>query len=102
MDLDWTQGICDFPPLKNAKGMAHFVDMVNFHCQFIPRVAELAVPLNELWKKNTKFVWGERQQQVFKAFKEAINLPPVLCVPDFSEPFILQTDASSEVLGVVH
>ena len=58
-------------------------------------------PLNELRKKGAKFTWGENQQKAFATLKEAIISPPVLRMPDFSKPFILQTDASSVVLGAV-
>ena len=75
--------------------------MVNFYRRFIPNAAEIAAPLNELRKKGTKFVWGERQQKAFETLKEAIISPPVLRMPDFSQPFILQTDASSVALGAV-
>lgn len=46
-------------------------------------------------------MWGERQQQAFEALKEAIISPRVLRMPDFTKMFILQMDASSDVLGAV-
>ena len=75
--------------------------MVNFYRRFIPIIAEIAAPLNELMKKGAKFTWGENQQKAFNTLKEAIITPPVLRMPDFSKPFILQTDASSVALGAV-
>ena len=75
--------------------------MVNFYRRFIPNAAEIAAPLNELRKKGTKFTWGESQQKAFDTLKEAIIPPPVLRMPDFSKPFVLQTDASSVALGAV-
>ena len=101
VDPERTQGIRDFPPPRDAKGIARFVDMVNFYRRFIPNIAEIAAPLNELRKKGAKFTWGESQQKAFHTLKEAIISPPVLRTPDFSKPFILQTDASSVALGAV-
>ena len=75
--------------------------MVNFYRCFIPYAAEIAAPLNELRKKGAKSVWGEKEQKAYETLKEAIIFPPVLRMPDFSKPFILQTDASSVALGAV-
>lgn len=96
-----TQGIKDFPPPKDAKGVARFVGMVNFYRRFIPNAAELAAPLNLLRKKGAVFEWGGDQQKSFELLKEAVMQPPVLRMPDFAKPFILQTDASSVALGAV-
>lgn len=96
-----TQSIRDFPAPKDQKGIARFIGMVNFYRKFIPNISEIALPLNELRRKGVKFVWGEAQQKAFSALKEAIMQPPVLRMPDFSRPFILQTDASSMALGAV-
>jgi len=96
-----TQAIRDFPPPKDAKGIARFVGMVNFYRRFIPNIAELAAPLNLLRRKGAKFTWGEEQQTSFDLLKEAIMQPPVLAMPDFGRKFILQTDASSVAVAAV-
>uniref|UniRef100_A0A1B6EN58 RNA-directed DNA polymerase n=2 Tax=Cuerna arida TaxID=1464854 RepID=A0A1B6EN58_9HEMI len=96
-----TQAIREFPPPKDAKGIARFVGMVNFYRRFIPNVAELAAPLNALRKKGAKFVWGEAQQTSFDLLKEAVMQPPVLAMPDFNQKFVLQTDASSLAIAAV-
>jgi hypothetical protein len=44
-------------------------------------------------------VWEHEQQEAFEAQKQAISQPPVLRMADFSERFILQTDASGVALG---
>jgi hypothetical protein len=75
--------------------------MVNFYRKLIPRFADVAAPLKALRKKGTRFVWGPEQQEAFKALKRAISQPPVLGMANFSEKFILQTDASGVALGAV-
>jgi transposase InsO family protein len=101
IDPERTQGIADFPRPRDAKGVSRFLGMIGFYRKFIPHVAEMSVPLNILRKKGAKFTWGEEQESAFLALKEAVMSPPVLKVPDFSKPFILQTDASSKALGAV-
>ena len=101
VDPERTQAIRDFPPPRDAKGVARFVGMVNFYRRFIPGAAEIAAPLNSLRKKGAKFVWGDEQQRAFEILKESILSPPMLRMPDFTKPFILQSDASSVAIGAV-
>lgn len=96
-----TQAIREFPPPRDAKGIARFVGMVNFYRRFIPNIAEVAAPLNALRRKGAKFAWGEAQQTAFDVLKEAIMQPPVLAMPDFDRKFVLQTDASSLAVAAV-
>lgn len=85
----------------DAKRIARFVRMVKFYRRFIPKAAELAAPLNELCIHGSTFVWGNKQPKAFVALKMAITPLPVLRMPDFSKPFIMQTIASSLPLGAV-
>lgn len=96
-----TQGIRDFPPPKDVKGVARFVGMVGFYRRFIPNASELMAPLNALRRKGVKFEWTEEHQMAFEQLKEAIMQPPVLRMPDYNRPFILQTDASSVAIAAV-
>lgn len=52
-------------------------------------------------KKNRKFEWTEKTQEAFEKIKAALVAPPVLATPDFSRPFIVQTDASDYGIGGV-
>ena len=101
IDPSRTQAIREFPPPKDAKGVARFVGMVNFYRRFIPNIAELAAPLNALRRKGARFEWGEAQQTSFELLKEAVMQPPVLAMPDFGQKFVLQTDASSSAIAAV-
>jgi hypothetical protein len=101
IDPERTRAIRAFTPPKDAKGISRFVGMVNFYHKFIPNLAEVAAPLNRLRKKGVKFKWDAEQQQAFEALKQAISQPPVLEMADFSDQFIVQTDASGVALGAV-
>ena len=101
IDPERTQAIRDFPPPRDAKGISRFVGMVNFYHKFIPRLADIAAPLNALRKKDVKFMWGKPQQEAFEILKQAIAQAPVLRMADFDKKFIVQTDASGVALGAV-
>lgn len=101
IDPSRTCAIRDFPPPKDCKGIARFLGMVNFFNKFIPNLAKIAAPLNQLRKKGEKFVWNECCQQAFSKLKDCISNPPVLAMPDFSQKFVIQTDASTVAVGGV-
>ena len=47
------------------------------------------------------FRWGESQQTAFDFLKRALTSEPILRYPDFSKPFRLTTDASSNAIGAI-
>ena len=47
------------------------------------------------------FRWDSEHQESFDRLKEALISSPILAYPDYSKPFILETDASLKGLGAV-
>jgi len=41
-----------------------------------------------------EIVWNDSRDQAFQELKRRISMPPILRLPDVTEPFIVQTDAS--------
>ena len=46
-------------------------------------------------------MWGPEQQEAFEKLKDRLRTTPVLAYPDFSQPFILTTDASKLAVAAV-
>ena len=109
--------VWDWPIPKTSKEVHSFVSLASYYCRLIPNFAKLSKPLNALivpqahqakvrrgeMKKSelTKFMWSEECQEGFDALKHALNTAPVLAYPDYTQPFILETDASLKGLGAV-
>jgi hypothetical protein len=62
--------------------------------------SQLTAPLTDLTKKGA-FCWTEEAQKTFDKMKEVMSSCPVLALPDFTQPFVLECDASGVGIGVV-
>ena len=62
---------------------------------------ELAKPLNDLLKKDQTFKWTDNCQKAFDKLKKRFTEEPVLMMPDQSQPFQIETDASKYATGAV-
>lgn len=75
---DNIKAIRDMPIPKTVKAIRSFLGTVNFYGKFIPKIAEIRKPLNDLLKKNVKFIWTENCQQAFTKLKHFFNFRHVI------------------------
>jgi hypothetical protein len=78
-----------------------FLGLANYYRKFVRNFSTLAKPLNSLLQKNVSYVWGQEQQASFDALKAALVSTPILRPPNFSLPFVLQTDWGKPGIGAV-
>jgi hypothetical protein len=93
MDPAKLKGILDWPAPKTVKEVQSFLGFGNFYCCFVKGFSHLAHPLNDLLKKDKKFVWSEECQGSFDQLKKRFTEEPVLMMPDHSKPFQIQVDS---------
>ena len=62
--------------------------------------SKLTSPLTDLTKKDA-FKWNEEAENAFQKMKEVMSSCSILALPDFSKPFVVECDASSEEVGAV-
>ena len=51
--------------------------------------------------KGRKFVWTNESQKSFEKLKSMLVQAPIIAHPDFSKPFIIDTDTSNKAIGGV-
>jgi RNase H-like domain found in reverse transcriptase/Reverse transcriptase (RNA-dependent DNA polymerase) len=93
MDPAKLKGILDWPAPKTVKEVRSFLGFGNFYRRFIKGFSHLAHPLNDLLKKDKKFVWSEECQESFDQLKKRFTEELVLMMPDHSKPFQIQVDS---------
>lgn len=93
--------IKDWPTPRNVKEVQSFLGLLNYYRRFVKDFATIAKPLYTLTKKDTVFLWTADCEKAFNQLKYCVCNPPALAYPDFSQPFIIQTDASETGLGAV-
>ena len=91
--------IGDWPTPQNLEGVRTFLGFLNWVKKYIPRHAEIALPISNLLSSNTPWHWGPEQDSAFFKLKHSLVSAPVLKWPDINQPFILITDASDHTVS---
>ena len=101
------KAITNFPEPDSYTSIRWFVGMVGHFRRFIAHFARLVRPLNNHLEGDTsklkahKVTLSRKAKEAFGLLKQALLQAPVLKFADYSKPFILETDASSDGLGAV-
>lgn len=90
-----------WPVPTTVQEVQSFLGLTNYYRRFVKNFANVARPLYALTKKDVPFYWSSDCEKSFEFLKSAVITPPTLSFPDFSKPFLVQTDASEDGLGAV-
>lgn len=93
MDPSKIQSMFNWPIPRNIKELHGFLGLTVYYQKFIRNYARIAFPLTEHLKKEN-YGWSDRATLAFEILKYALVTAPVLKMPDFTAPFILETDTS--------
>ena len=90
----------NWPIPHSVKDLRGFLGLTSYYRRFVANYGNIAWPLIELLKKDN-FKWGTQADVAFQAFKTAMSRSPILAMPDFSQPSIVETKASGISIGEV-
>ncbi|KAJ8720901.1 hypothetical protein PYW08_006366 [Mythimna loreyi] len=100
-DYDKVQAIVDMKPPQNLKQLRTYLQTCSWFRKFVPNFSAIAEPLTRLTKKNQTWVWEAEQATAYEELKQRLTSAPILVQADYSQPFVLRTDASNYALGAV-
>ena len=100
-DPEKTSKIKSWPIPQSAQEVQRFLGLANYYRWFIKDFATMAKPLHRLTEKGAAFSWTPECENSFNSLKTQLTSAPILTLPNWSQPFILDTDASDTGIGAV-
>lgn len=82
------------------KELCGFLGLMVYHRKFVKGHGHIDQPLTQFLKKNA-YNWSEGDKRAFQQLKQAMSMPLVLSMPNFTKSFIVEMDVSGVVVGVV-
>ena len=100
-DTEKTSKIKSWPVPQSAQEVQQFLGLANYYRWFIKDFANMAKPLHWLTERGITFTWTPECENAFNFLKTWLTAAPTLALPNLSQPFILDTNASDTGISAV-
>lgn len=100
-DEDKILVVRNWPTPTNVKELRGFLGLTGYYCKFVRYYGVLSKPLTNLLRKGQSYIWTATTEQAFQSLRQALVTAPVLAMPDFTAPFVVETDASDKGIGAI-
>lgn len=99
-----TRAMKNWPKPTTITELRGFLRLTGYYRKFVKNYGFIAKPLTNLLKKKNKkkgFVWDEPAESAFITLKQTTVNTPILALPNFELPFMVETDACTSGIGAV-
>lgn len=101
MDESATDAIRRAPTPVNKSELQSFLGLASQYRKFIHNMSSMAAPLNDMLKKDVRWIWTQECEKAFMNIKESLIQENVLAHYDPEAELCLAVDASPTGLGAV-
>lgn len=91
-DPSKVEKVANWPVPTSTKEVQQFLGLGSYYKRFVKGFADIARPLHKLTERNAVFHWTQEWQSAFNTLWAALTSTPVLAYPDYTQPFILDTE----------
>ena len=91
--------ISDFKPPVNLKALRSFLGLASYYRKFIDNFSKIVRPMTDLTKKESDFIWGEKENQSFEEIKLKLISFPTLAHYNPNAELKIRTDACGYGIG---
>ena len=101
IDPTKVEAVLQMPKPTDVEGVRRLCGFVNYLAKFLPRLADVLLPIRQLTQNNVPWTWTQTHDEAFETVKRLVSEAPVLAYFDNRETVTIQCDASQSGLGAV-